>query len=149
MEMRNYNYNVYNLEFHIDGIDNVADWKSYVSANNVKVLVYAGEETTEQAAPYTNPQIVDDFGTEEYVTTSIVPVGHVTQYMANLRDKLQHLPDLVSTDGDYIVRQNNSQLALVPLEQVKELPDAPTTDGSYRLVATVNNGQVTYTWEVN
>ena len=47
-------------------------------------LVYElATPTTESAAPYTNPQIVDDFGTEEYVTDSIVPVGHVTKYMDN------------------------------------------------------------------
>jgi hypothetical protein len=38
--------------------------------------------TTDTAEPYTNPQIVDPYGTEEYVTTGIVPVGHNTQYSA-------------------------------------------------------------------
>lgn len=36
--------------------------------------------TTETATPYTNPQAVSNLGTEEYVSTSIVPVGHETQY---------------------------------------------------------------------
>lgn len=36
--------------------------------------------TTETATPYQTPQIVDKYGTEEYVTTGIVPVGHDTAY---------------------------------------------------------------------
>lgn len=36
--------------------------------------------TTETADPYTNPQIVDPDGTEEYVTSNYVPVGHDSTY---------------------------------------------------------------------
>ena len=36
--------------------------------------------TTETAEPYQNPQLVDKYGTEEYVTTGVVPVGHDTDY---------------------------------------------------------------------
>lgn len=121
---------------------------AYLQEHPLTIVYPLAEPTTEQAAPYQNPQIVDDWGTEEYVTDSIVPVGHYTEYMANLRDKLQHLPDLASVNGDYIVRQVGTNMSLVPKEDVKELPDAPTTDGTYRLVATVNNGQVTLSWEV-
>ena len=76
-----------------------------------------------------------------------IPVGHVTQYQQNLRDKLQHLPDLADADGDYIIHQSNSQMALVPLTDVKELPDTPTTDGTYVLKCTVADGTATYSWE--
>lgn len=48
--------------------------------------------TTETAEPYVNPQIVDPSGTEEYVTTSIVPVGHITKYPENIRAKIDGLP---------------------------------------------------------
>lgn len=48
--------------------------------------------TTEEADPYTVPQIVDPNGTEEYVSTSIVPVGHESRYPADLRKKLDDLP---------------------------------------------------------
>ena len=121
-------------------------------ANTVYALVAS---TTETAAPYTNPQIVDDFGTEEYVDAGVeagdrdvaIPVGHTTLYMANLRDKLQHLPNLANADGDYIIHQSDSQMALVPLADVKELPDAPTTDGTYVLKCTVSEGTATLSWE--
>ena len=39
--------------------------------------------TTETADSYASPQIVDAYGTEEYVSTSIVPAGHDTQYGEN------------------------------------------------------------------
>ena len=53
--------------------------------------------TTETAEPYTNPQIVDSDGTEEYVTTGIVPVGHSTQYPTDIVAKVDGLPSDFST----------------------------------------------------
>lgn len=72
--------------------------------------------TTETADPFTNPQVVDQNGTEEYVTDSIVPVGHDTRYRVNLADKLEPIFDV------------------------------PTTDGTYTLTVTVSNGVATYSW---
>ena len=80
------------------------------------VVVY--EKTTastESATPYTSPQIVDDWGTEEYVSTSLVPVGHDTKYANNLRAKLEMSPDSPEEDGDYIVRHNNGENEYVAL----------------------------------
>lgn len=75
--------------------------------------------TTEEAAPFQSPQIVDDFGTERYIVTAQdgfeMPVGHITEYPANLRDKLQHLPDLAENDGAYAIQQSGTQMSLVPL----------------------------------
>lgn len=48
--------------------------------------------TTETAEPYTSPQIVDRLGTEEYVTTGIVPIGHNSKYSKDLKGKLEELP---------------------------------------------------------
>lgn len=131
-----------------------ADFKAAISGVN---LVYElATPTTETAAPYQNPQIVDDFGTEEYVDAAVeagtrdvaVPVGHETSYMANLRDKLQHLPDLASASGTYVISQQDNQMTLIPLITPTELPDAPASDGSYLLKATVTDGAVSYSWEV-
>lgn len=112
-------------------------------------LVYElATPTTEQASPYTNPQIVDDFGTEEYVTDSIVPVGHVTKYMPNLKAKLEMAPDSPSDNGDYIVRHTNGLNEYVPLVIPTELPAMPTgSDGTYVLKATVTNGTAVLSWE--
>lgn len=53
--------------------------------------------TIETAAPYDALQICDPLGTEEYVTTGIVPVGHSTQYPEDQVAKLDGLPSDFST----------------------------------------------------
>ena len=114
-------------------------------------LVYELETpTTESADPYQNPQIVNDFGTEEYVDsrTVAIPVGHETTYQANLRAKLEMAPNSPSGDGDYIVRQTNGQNVYVPITfPADELPSAPSDNGTYHLSVTVANGTATYSWE--
>jgi hypothetical protein len=115
-------------------------------------LVYElAEPTTEEAAAYQSPQIVEDFGTERYVVTPqdgfSMPVGHITEYPANLRDKLQHLPDLAESDGPYAIQQSGTQMTLTPLLLPTGLPTAPSSDGNYRLTCTVADGEATYSWE--
>lgn len=86
-------------------------------------MVYELETpTTITAEPYQYIQVVDDFGTEEYVDAAYeagtrnvaIPVGHNTEYPANLRDKIQHMPGLADRDGDYVIRQIGRQLGLLP-----------------------------------
>lgn len=110
-------------------------------------LVYElATPTTEEATPYNEVQIVDDWGTEEYVSTSIVPVGHNTRYPQNLRDKLQHLPNLADSDGFYLIQQKGTQMDLVAFH----IPKATgLADGTYTLKATVSGGTPTYTWEAD
>jgi hypothetical protein len=72
--------------------------------------------TIEEADPYTVPQIVDPNGTEEYVSTSIVPVGHESRYPLDIAGRLDKILTM------------------------------PTANGTYTLRATVNNGAVTYAW---
>jgi hypothetical protein len=124
------------------------DAATFKAAMSGVYLVYElATPTTETAQPYQEVQICDDLGTEEFVldnTISVpVPVGHSTRYHANLRDKLQHLPNLASADGYYMINQTGSQMNLEPFR----IPKAPTTDGAYTLKATVSGGTPTYTWE--
>ena len=100
--------------------------------------------TTETAKPFQHIQIVDDFGTEEFVSTGIVPVGHNTRYSANLRDKLQNLPSLASADGTYLIQQSGKQMSLIHMPAV--FPDAPTEDGTYTLKTVVTGGVTTLQW---
>ena len=118
-------------------------------------LVYElATPTEESAAPYTNPQTVSDWGTEEYVDAAVqegdrdvaVPVGHLTDYLANLRDKLQNLPDAAGADGTYLVQQTSGQMALLAYTPGVNIPAAPTTDGTYTLQAVVSGGVATYSW---
>ena len=126
------------------GYSDAATFKTAMSG--VKLVYEKETPTTETADPYQEVQICNDWGTEEYVlsdTAFPVPVGHETRYPANLRDKLQHLPDLADTDGYYAIKQVGTQMSLEPFR----IPKAPTTpDGTYTLKATVSSGTVTYAW---
>lgn len=93
------------IKFKNSAYTTTGDFKTAMSG--VMLVYELATPTTEQAQSFTNPQIVDDFGTEEYVTESIVPVGHVTKYANNLRAKLEMAPNSPDGDGDYIVRQTN------------------------------------------
>lgn len=79
--------------------------------------VYAlSTPTTETADAYEEYQIVEADGTEQFVSTGIVPVGHDTKYFTDIGAKAE------------------------------TIPDAPTTDGTYTLTCTVSSGVPTYTW---
>ena len=68
---------------------------AFKAAMSGVMLVYElATPTTETATPYTNPQIVSKYGTLEYVTNSIVPVGHKTTYLT--RDIFGGYVDLIS-----------------------------------------------------
>ena len=75
----------------------VEQFKAYLQNNPITILGELATPTTETADPFQTPQIVNDFGTEEYVTTSIVPAGHETFYPENLKAKILGLPWNFST----------------------------------------------------
>ena len=69
--------------------DNYSDGTSLkASLDGVKLVYPLETSTTESAEPYTSPQWVDPYGTEEYVSTSIVPIGHNTEYPMTLVDTM-------------------------------------------------------------
>lgn len=71
------------------------DATAFKAAMSGVMLVYElATPTTETATPYTNPQNVSKYGTLEYVTNSIVPVGHKTTYLT--RDIFGGYVDLIS-----------------------------------------------------
>lgn len=75
--------------------DSYTDAATFKAAMSGVYLVYElATPTTETATPYTNPQIVSKYGTLEYVTNSIVPVGHKTTYLT--RDIFGGYVDLIS-----------------------------------------------------
>ena len=74
--------------------------------DGTKTVVKKATPTTETADPYNGIQIVDDFGTEEFVTTAIIPVGHVTHYPIDALAKLEMMPNSPSGNGEYIVTQS-------------------------------------------
>ena len=142
--------------FNIDTTvaNTVSEWKAYLAEHPVTVI-YTSTDVAETAEPYQNPQIVNDFGTEEYVDERAVPVpvGHQTKYLANLRAKLEMSPDSPSADGEYIVKQTNGKNEYIALGSsttmqsiMAKLPNPPSEDGTYTLKVTVANGTATYSW---
>ena len=98
--------------------------------------------TTESADPYESLQICDPLGTEEYVTTGIVPVGHETRYPENQVAKLDGLPSDFST-------------LIAPTEKEFKASEARTTgfkfiyqNQLYKCIANVASG-ATYTIGTN
>lgn len=75
--------------------------------------------TTEQAEPYQETQICDDWGTEEFVGVSI-PVGTQTFYPIDLKETV---------------------------EALAEIPQPPTTTGTYTLKVVITASGKTYKWE--
>ena len=145
-----YNGNVYLLDS-----STTAPATLKASLSGVYMIYELATPTTESAELYQEIQIVNDFGTEEYVDYAYeqntrdvkVPVGHSTFYAANLKAKLEMLPNSPSEgDGDYILRQTDGENEFVRLIIPNELPDAPTTDGAYTLKATVADGVSTLSW---
>ena len=66
---------------------------SFKAAMSGVMLVYElATPTTETATPYRSDQLLDAGGTEEFVSTSLVPVGHETRYAEDLVKKLESLP---------------------------------------------------------
>ena len=73
-----------------------SDATAFKTAMSGVYLVYElATPTTESADPYTNPQLSYDGGTEEYVSTSIVPIGHETEYPMTFSDTMP------TADGTY------------------------------------------------
>lgn len=116
--------------------DAYTDATSFKTAMSGVMLVYElATPTTEQAEPYTEVQICSDWGTEEFVSDSILPVGHLTRYPANLRDKLQHLPSPAETDGEYIIQQTGNQMTLKSTAEIRnnisDIESAISAQGIY------------------
>ena len=127
-----------------------SSWTDFKAAMSGIYLVYELEEpTTETADPFQNPQIVDDFGTEQYIDAGNrdveIPVGHDTFYRQNLRAKLEMAPNSPDSNGDYLVRHNNGQNSYVAY--ASPLPAMPAEDGTYTLKCTVSDGTVELSWE--
>ena len=66
--------------------------KAWFAENPTTVVYELATPTIEEATPYRQLQICDPNGTEEFVSTGIVPVGHETRYPENLRAKIEGLP---------------------------------------------------------
>ena len=134
-------------------VADVTALRTWLGTNNLNVVYELDTPTTESADPYTELQICDDFGVEEFVDAATrdfeMPVGHNTVYKPNLRAKLEMAPNSPDGDGLYAVRQSGGINTYEEIIFPTELPSAPTSDGTYRLVCTVADGVATYSWTAN
>ncbi len=106
------NINIHNVDF-----DNYTPQQVKEAMNGVMLVYRLANETAEEATPYTNPQLVDAWGTEEYIDyrSVSIPVGHETKYSVNLKNKLEDAPDNPDNDGNYILRCKGNALSYVPI----------------------------------
>lgn len=117
---------VYNSEIRITDSNYTSESDFKTAMNGVYLVYELATQTTETATPYTNPQIVDADGTEEFVDYKVsqgtrdvaIPVGHESDFYDY-------------TDGAITI------------------PDLPFADGTYALSVTMNNGTPTFSWESN
>ena len=120
--------------------------------SGVYLLYELATPTTETADPFINPQIIDNWGTEEFVDAAYeagdrdfkMPVGHDSYYPTDLKAKLEASPDAPASDGTYLMKRTNGQNAYVNFTD--SIPADPTENGTYVLKVTISNGVATRTW---
>ena len=132
----------------------LTSFKQNLSSSPVTVdyMLATPIEDETPATSYPELEIVDDFGTEEFVdypesqgTRDVaVPVGHITNYQPNLRAKIEMAPDSPSADGLYLMKHENGENTYV--QYVGPIPADPSEDGTYVLKCTVSSGTATLAW---
>ena len=119
------------------------DATTFTTAMSGVYLVYELETpTTESADAYQNPQIVDNWGTEEYIGSEI-PVGHSTKYPPDLKAKVEVAPNAPTSDGLYLMKRENGENSYIAY--VSPLPSV-SEDGTFVLKATKSGGTTTLSW---
>ena len=83
------------VDFVNKDYSSVADWKAYLSQNPIVCIYELATPTTETAQPFQSPMLVGQ--TEEYVSESVVPVGHESRYYEDITGKVNNLPSDFST----------------------------------------------------
>lgn len=110
-------------EFYVHD-SSYTDAIAFKTAMSGVMLVYElATPTTEEADPYQHLQQCDPNGTEEYVSTGIVPVGHNSFYPENLRAKVEQLPwnfaSLIApTESTFTATRNYTTGALFIVDNV-------------------------------
>lgn len=96
---------------------------AYLASHPFSIVYRLATPEPFAAEPFQSPMVVDPLGTEEFIDYGVtegdrdvaIPVGHKSEYPADLRGKLQHLPGLSSSgDGRYVVVQTGTQMSLAP-----------------------------------
>ena len=124
------------IVFRNDAYTDAAAFKTAMSG--VYLLYELNEPEPFTAEPFQSPMVVDPLGTEAFIDAGVeegtrdvaIPVGHTSEYPADLRGKLQRLPSPTGTNGDYIVTEIDGKLYLKPYVPAVGLTmTAPTNEG--------------------
>lgn len=110
--------------------------------DGTNTVVYSANNATESADAYQNPQIVDNWGTEEYIGSEI-PVGHSTKYSPDLKAKVEVAPNAPTNDGLYLMKRENGENSYIAY--VSPLPSV-SEDGTFVLKATKSGSTTTLSW---
>lgn len=80
---------------------------TYLTVDNTNYMYKLATPVTETAATYAEVQVIDNWGTEEWLTTGdvAIPVGHYTEYLPDLKAKVEVAPESPEEDGEYLMQR--------------------------------------------
>lgn len=102
----------------VNGITTRQELLDYLDENPIRLIWLAENEVDiGTATPYQETQEVDNWGTEEYIDERDIPipVGHETEYLADLKSKLEISPDTPTADGEYVLITSSGVNTYIPL----------------------------------
>lgn len=121
------------------------------SLSGVYLIYELATPTTETADAFTQRQQDDNWGTEEWIDSRTIPmlVGHDTEYLPDLKAKVEVAPESPDTDGYYALKRDNGVNTYTNLDLLL-LPQLPgsSNNGTYVLQAVKTSSGITYSWVV-
>ena len=79
--------------------------------SGVSLVYELATSVTESADSFVEFEQVDNWGTEELIDDRAIPlpVGHNTDYLPNLKAKVEVAPESPEADGYYVLKRNNEE----------------------------------------
>ena len=119
-------YSFWNEENEYSSTNLVVKASSYanvtalLNAIGTSTIVYESvTPTTYSGTPYQETQLIDNWGTEEYVDDGTyarqMPCGHISDYLQDLKAKVEMTPNLPSIDGLYLLRRQGGVYTYSPM----------------------------------
>ena len=78
---------------------------------NDTIIYKLANETTDVLNGFTEKQLVNNWGTETFLNSQTipVPVGNDTDYLPDLKAKLEVVPESPTTDGYYVIKRDSGE----------------------------------------
>ena len=129
-------------------------FKNHMSG--IYILYESNDTTEEDTMPFAERQFSNNWGIEEYLDNREVPmpVGHVTEYLLDLKAKLEAAPDSPEQDGLYAMLRNDGTNSYSPLSKsTLGLENVDNTSDANKPISTATqaalDGKVPTTRKVN